>query len=382
MRLAFICPEMLPLPAVRGGGIEALIDGVTPIIAGRHELTIISITDPALPASESSQGAQYVRVPPKNYRYSVARYLRGARPFDVVHVFNRPRNVHRYKQASPASHFVVSLHNEMFGRHILPDEEGLLCIQSVERIITISNFIGKTVFSRFPEARNKVQTVYSGVDFKRFAPLWTVDEKRREFRRKMGLTGKKVIVFTGRLLPKKGPHVLIEALKMLLPRQPEAVLVIIGSRWFSDNTVDRYVQKLYDLSEPVRDNVIFTNYVSQAELPDYLIAGDVFVCPSQWREPLARVHYEAMAAGLPIITANRGGNSEVITHGSNGLLVKDYRNPAAFMKALDYIFSNPRTAAQMGIRGRQLVEERFNFARAAEELLTIYEQIVNDKQPR
>ena len=45
---------------------------------------------------------------------------------------------------------------------------------------------------------------------------------------------------------------------------------------------------------------------------------------------LARVHYEAMAAGLPIITTDRGGNGEIFVQDVNGLLIKDYSNPELF----------------------------------------------------
>jgi len=53
--------------------------------------------------------------------------------------------------------------------------------------------------------------------------------------------------------------------------------------------------------------------------------GDIFVCASQWNEPLARIHYEAMAAGLPIITTDRGGNAEIFEDNVNGIIIKDYK---------------------------------------------------------
>ncbi|MFZ5640001.1 MAG: glycosyltransferase family 4 protein [Bacillota bacterium] len=372
MRLAFICPEMLPLPAIRGGGTEALIDGVTPIIAKKHELTVLSVTDPALPVREVFQGAKYVRFPGKYYWSSIVNYLRRQPPFDVVHVFNRPRRVYAYKQASPASRFVLSLHNEVFSPQLLSDADGLNCIKSVETIMTVSDYIGSTVSRRFPMAAGKLKTVYSGVDLNRYRPVWGAGEKRAALRAKFGLTDKKVIFFVGRLKPKKGPHLLIEALKQVLPKHPDAMLVIVGSRWFSDNTVDDYVRKLYNLSNPVKDKIIFTNYVPQDDMPDYFVMGDVFVCPSQWQEPLARVHYEAMAAGVPVITTNRGGNAEVIKHLHNGLLVNDYKNPSAFARAIDTLLSNPGLAGLLARNGRDMAEKRFSFARVAEELQQVY----------
>lgn len=374
MRLAFICPEMLPLPAIRGGGIEALIDGVTPIISKKHELTVFSITDPALPVRENRRGVEYIRFPGQNYWYWVAYYLRRHPPFDVIHVFNRPRRVYAFKQAVPRSRFVLSLHNEVFSPRMLSDVEGARCVKSVETIMTVSDYIGSTVSRRFPEALGKLKTLYSGVDLERYRPVWEAGEKRAALRKRLGLEGKKVILFVGRLKPKKGPHVLIDALKLLLPKHPDLVLVVVGSRWFSDNTVDDYVRKLYDLSKPVEDKIIFTNYVPQTDMPDYFVMGDFFVCPSQWQEPLARVHYEAMAAGTPIVTVDRGGNAEVIKHRFNGLVVKDYRNPAAFARALDTLLADPGLARMLARNGRSMAEQRFSFTRAAEELMQVYEK--------
>ncbi|MEX2103902.1 MAG: glycosyltransferase, partial [Bacilli bacterium] len=73
----------------------------------------------------------------------------------------------------------------------------------------------------------------------------------------------------------------------------------------------------------------------------HFLIGDIFVCSSQWQEPLARVHYEAMGAGLPIITTHRGGNAEVIKTGENGIVIEDYSNPQAWAATISYLLSNP-----------------------------------------
>ncbi|MCY8887189.1 glycosyltransferase, partial [Bacillus spizizenii] len=65
---------------------------------------------------------------------------------------------------------------------------------------------------------------------------------------------------------------------------------------------------LRKLALPYRDHVIFTKFIPADDIPNLFLMADVFVCSSQWNEPLARVNYEAMAAGTPLITTNRGGN--------------------------------------------------------------------------
>lgn len=113
MKLAFICTEKLPAPAVRGGAIQMMIDGVTPYFSSRYDLTIFSIEDPSLPKRETKDGVHYIHLPKEHYREAVAEELR-ASSFDLIHVFNRPLNVSLYKKASPNSKIVLSLHNEMF----------------------------------------------------------------------------------------------------------------------------------------------------------------------------------------------------------------------------------------------------------------------------
>ena len=97
--------------------------------------------------------------------------------------------------------------------------------------------------------------------------------------------------------------------------------------------------------------------------------SDIFVCSSQWQEPLARVHYEAMAAGLPIITSNRGGNPEVIEEGKNGYIVNDFENPDAYAEKIINLLNNENKRKQMGKYGRSKVEKEFGWNRVAMDLI-------------
>ncbi|MGJ7034310.1 glycosyltransferase family 4 protein [Anoxybacillus eryuanensis] len=373
MRIAFICTEKLPSPAVKGGAIQLMIDGIAPFFAEKRSLTIFSITDPSLPIYEIRDGIEYVRVPKEQYEQHIVNELK-KRTFDVIHVFNRPANVLFYKQAAPNSRFVTSLHNDMFSPMKMKRDVAERVIAEVDLITTVSAYMKRTVTKRYDVPDDKIQVVYSGVDVTRYTPPWTDEGKqmRTTMRQRFIAEDDDVILFIGRLSETKGVHVLIESMNHVLIHHPKAKLIIVGGKWFSDNRPNEYVRFLHRLAKPYKDRIQFTNYIPSEHIPHIFTMGDVFVCSSQWHEPLARVHYEAMAAGVPIITTNRGGNSEVIEHHKNGLVIDDYASPKAFARAINELLHDKEKALALAYEGRKRAETMFSFANTAEQLERLY----------
>lgn len=375
MRVALVCTEMLPVPAVRGGAIQIFIENVAPRLAVRHDVTVFGIRDPYLPDHEWRGRLRFIRVPPREYPEHVAARI-ARRGFDVIHVFNRPRDVLVYRAAAPASRIILNLSNEMFAADKLSHDQGLQVVDTVEKILTVSDYLGRTVVTRFPAAASLVHTVYSGVDLDRFRPWWFEGllPARLTLKRRLGIGGRPVVLMVSRLSAVKGVDVAIRAMMDMAGRQPEAVLLCVGSRWYGSDTTDSYGTLLHRLAAEIPGRVVFTGFVPPIQMAAYYLAGDVFLCASQWHEPLARVHFEALAAGLPIITTPRGGNGEVVRHLESGLLVEDFQNPRAFAAAVDILLGNPGLVQQLGARGRRLAEERFGWDRVAAELLGYYEE--------
>ncbi|EOO76810.1 glycosyltransferase family 4 protein [Bacillus mycoides] len=376
MKIAYICTEKLPSPAIRGGAIQMMIDGVSPYICQEFDLTIFSISDPSLPKQSTQNNIHYMYFPQIEYEQNVIKALQ-SNAFDIIHVFNRPKNIPLYKQASPGSKFVLGLHNDMFAEHKISFLEGNLIIEMVTAIVTVSNYIRETVIERFPQAEHKISIVYSGVNIKTSPPIWTPNGQkiRNEFRKKYAIQDKKVILFVGRLTKNKGPDILIHSMKEVIKAHKDAVLVIVGGKWFSDNGVNKYIKKLHRLAKPIKEHVLFTKFIPADQIHNIFLMGDIFVCSSQWHEPLARVHYEAMAAGTPIITTNRGGNAEVITDEHNGCLIEQYNNPKEFSRLIQGLLSQPEFAKLMAQNGRQIVEKNFTFMHTANKLKQVYKQV-------
>ncbi|NLE24318.1 MAG: glycosyltransferase family 4 protein [Clostridiaceae bacterium] len=389
MKVALVCTEKLPVPPILGGAIQIYIEGILPELSKHHEITVFCIKQESLPDEEELNGVRYIRVAGSNKTEYVRNIkLRLDDSYDLIHVFNRPRWVVRLSKALPKTKFSLSLHNEMMHEEKIPRDMGLTCIKRVEFITTVSKFIADGVIKLFPEAEGKIYTVYSGVDVDKFKPVMSEEGIRNKeiLKKELGIEDKKVVLFVGRLGEKKGAEKLITAMKSVMDIRSDVALVVIGSRWYGTNTADEYTKSVVALAESLNGPAMFTGYLSHEVMPAYYNLADVFVCPSQWREPLARVHYEAMAAGLPIITTNRGGNKEVVEGYENGIVIDDFSNPDAFSEQILLLLDNPEKASAMGLKGRKLAEEKYSWNRVANDLLTLFRiaeesQQVQPEQP-
>ncbi len=317
MKILMICTEKLPLPPVRGGAIQTYISGALPYLKKKHDITVLGVDDPSLSDEETLDGVRYVRIPGKlfeTYKEGVTHYV-NANSFDIIHIFNRPKLVMPVRSAAPHSKITLSMHNDMFKLEKIDREEATAAINEISKIVTISDYIGEVIRSQYPQASSKLHTIYSGVDTDRFLPGShpKIKKIRDSIRREHGLENKTVILFAGRISRNKGVDRLVRALPELSKRYKDLALVIVGSKWFSQNDVTDYVAYVRALAKKLPMPVVNTGFVSPYDIQNWFAAADLFVCTSVWQEPLARVHYEAMSAGLPYFNNKQRGKRRSYT---------------------------------------------------------------------
>jgi len=138
------------------------------------------------------------------------------------------------------------------------------------------------------------------------------------------------VLFVGRLIPEKGVHILVEAIRLLRCRSVPVQAHIVGSVGFAAGGSSSYVD---DLLKGAPENIVFEGYKSGAAVAEIYRKADVFCCPSLWWEPCALVLGEAMATGIPIVATNVGGTPEMLAEGG-GILVCP-NDPVALANALE-----------------------------------------------
>lgn len=140
------------------------------------------------------------------------------------------------------------------------------------------------------------------------------EEERMNLRQELGIgTDTKVIMNIGELLPNKNQKTAIEAIKIVVEKYPDSVLLIAGNGPEKENLI-RQVE-----SNGLTEHVRFLGYTR--DVHKYLNVCDVLVACS-FREGLPLNLMEAMLCGKLIVASNNRGHRELIDHGKNGYLVQ------------------------------------------------------------
>ncbi|MEQ8384569.1 MAG: glycosyltransferase family 4 protein [Coleofasciculus sp. A1-SPW-01] len=162
----------------------------------------------------------------------------------------------------------------------------------------------------------------------------------------------KRLLYVGRLSAAKGLPILLESLAMLKSSHPEIILTVVG------DGEDRAELEQMTARLELNDHVKFVGYKSQAEVREYMQETDVFVLPS-FAEGVPVSLMEAMAAGVPVVTTQIAGVSELVENGVSGYLIPP-GDATTLAERIKTLLTEPQLRTQFGIAGREKVEKEFN----------------------
>jgi teichuronic acid biosynthesis glycosyltransferase TuaC len=207
-------------------------------------------------------------------------------------------------------------------------------------------------------APGPLNVILHGVDASLFAP--PVD--RPALRTELGMSGP-TLVSAGWLIPRKGHHLAISALRQL----PGVSLVIVGT-----GPMEHELQALA-CREGVADRVSFSGSVSQAQLCKILGAADGLVLCSD-REGIANVILEAMACGTPVVATPVWGTPEIIDRPEAGILMRNGTSKAMAEAVRALLIAPPNRPAT------RLYAERFTWQATADQHVALLTEAVAQHQ--
>jgi mannosylfructose-phosphate synthase len=216
----------------------------------------------------------------------------------------------------------------------------------------------------------KIRVIPPGYDDQRFFPVSLAT--RMALKQDLDMEGP-VVLALGRMAKNKGYDLLLRAMPVVFERVKNARLMLaVGSKEPSDDEV-KQVRGLRDLAEElgIAERVMFRDYISDEELPEYYRAADVFALSSRY-EPFGMTAVEAMACGTPTVVTTEGGLWEKVTWGTVALYENPF-DPEAFGHAIAAVLVHPLVWSQLSKYGSQKARLRFTWTGVAQQLLSVLE---------
>lgn len=335
-RICFVTSGSLPVPAVKGGAVEQLVQQLcednecTP----RFEITCITkYNSEAIENQKDFYHTRFVNIKTRGKLYYwVTRKLHGLMYHvagidnPLVYIYEWRANKYLLSHALDFDMVIAEACDMMLLKSLskkIGRERICLHLHGPFRstpqydrvfgnLLAVSNYIRENYIST-PNSlpADRALTLMNGIDVNRFSKELS-DAERVEMRKVIGL-GKDdfVVVFCGRIIKEKGVKQLMEAVLGIPNTQVK--LLIIGASNFGNGNKGMYPQEVSDLATRLSGRIFFTGFVKNENLWKYYKLADVGVVPSLWTEPFCLVLLEMMASGLPTIATRMGGIPEIAT---------------------------------------------------------------------
>lgn len=394
MKIAIICSSGLPVPAVKGGAIETLVE----IICKENEvykkldIDVYSIYDEeAIVESKKYEKSNFIYLcKNKNYmkiRNKLVSFNRKILKLDSTYTYSkeiakRINNSYDKVIIEGDSSIIIPIakkvdkekiyfhihHNPLSTNHNQFKKE----ISSINSVITVSEFISEAMKEcMIPKS---VQTVIlkNCTDIQKFNKSRYINE-RIKLRKQYEVNDEDIVImFSGRPVPQKGIKELLLAFKSLCSKYNNIKLLIVGNSGFGKEVTTEFDKTLKDIAETIKEKVIFTGFIHNSKMPQIHAMSDIAVIPSIYDDPAPLVVMECMASGLPIITTDSGGIPEYIGNDNCICVKRDNSIVDNLGIALEELIINKEYRNTLGEKAHNYAQQ-FNRKKFYEDFINIIE---------
>ncbi len=377
------------------GGVETHLVMLLPELVKRgHNVSLLTCSAEGVKKYDNFKGVKITRASIMNLNWLSQRGLIGVED-EVRRVFSafldrmKPDIVHGHNMNYFSKMHATILEEEAKKKRKIPliltahnswdDMVFLKLTRDIawDHIIAVSYYIKKELMG-IGCPNHKVTAIHHGIDVEKFKPA----NKKQYKGRLRFLKNKKVIFHPARMGLAKGCDISVKAMRPVLKKFPDAVLVLAGTRnivdWESKQQKDiAYIVDLID-SLGIKDNTLIEMFTLD-EMVDLYAIADICLYPSTVGEPFGLTMLEALASAKPMIVTNSGGMPEVIQDGINGYVVpvRDYE---AIATKIITLLGDETLRDRIGMTGRKITELRFTKESMTDNNIMIYNNILEGKK--
>lgn len=378
LRIAHLTPYYWP----HIGGVESVVQDLSEGFTRRgHEVHVITANrdqkgrfDAQCPHEEQINGVNvhrfraYVKLGHYSLCPGIASFLMHHR-FDILHshcyrqpqgeiaaLVGRHRNIptilhgHGFFPSGPVKRILYGLYDQFAKRELLNQFDHFIVLTDSEK----ERFVALGVDPR------KISVIPNGVDDECFQKI-----DPTAFRKKFGLTGKKVILFMGILKRIKRCDLLIRALPEIARRVPDVLVLLVGP------DAGEYA-KVKDIAEhlKVSNHFKWIGPLYGKEKHQAYSAADFLILPSD-EEGFPRVLLEAMAHAKAVIGTDTVGSSAIILDQVTGF-VTTRGSVEDIVTAALRLLTNPMLCEKMGRKARDVAIAKYQISQVVERLEALY----------
>lgn len=233
-------------------------------------------------------------------------------------------------------------------------------------IVCVAKYVADYMLNEGRLNTEKVKVIYNGITIDRFA----VEINKQQIKSSLNIPHDcKLIGIIARLALIKDHRTLLDAFKYVVQKINNVKLLVVGD--------GELLKKLEEYSKElaIENKVIFLG--KKRDIPEILNILDLFVLSSV-NEGMSITLLEAMAASLPIVATEVGGNSEVVVHNKTGILVPS-QDPEKMASAINELLTDCVKANEMGKEGKNRVLQKFSIENMVKEYQTIYNNLAFNK---
>lgn len=246
-------------------------------------------------------------------------------------------------------------------------------IRRCHHVIVLSEFMKRQVVAAHGVAPQHITVVPGAADPVTFHPVGDRNEIRRELKLPEGRT----LMFTVRnLVPRMGLEHLVEAMT-LLGEEQQNLLLLIGGEGQLRPRLEEMIR-----SRGLQDSVQLLGFVPEEQLAKYYQASDLVVLPTLQLEGFGLVTVEALACGTPVVGTPIGAIPEVLRR-VDPMLVTKGTDGVSLANTLRFVLKRfrevPHERERVSKRGREAVEQRFNWVAHTADVDRLFMNLLKDR---
>jgi glycosyltransferase involved in cell wall biosynthesis len=353
--------------AWRGGQSQALLL-LRGLQQSGHAAELVAASGSALAERAQRAGITVHTTAARDRRWGAARLLRRLlreQRFDIVHANEAHALTAAWLARAHRRAPLVAARRVTF-----PLSRGYLALaryRAASCIVAISHAVRKQLLATRLDPQ-RITVVADGVE----VPPPVSAEQRRSARERWNFAaGEQVLAFVAPLTAEKGHALLLDAFAAMRRAAPNCRLLLAG-----DGPLRAQLEEQARGARLLPD-IRFAGFVD--EIDSVYAACDVFLFPSL-SEGAGTSLLSAMAHALPVVALARGGVTEIVEDGSNGLLVQE-ASPTALAAATTCVLADGELARKLGEAARQTVEAKFSADRMVEATLAVFERLRRGGSP-